>query len=46
MRELIARLRDWFRRDRLDAELTDELRFHSEMLSRDAQSSGVHAEDA
>jgi len=46
MRELIARLRDWLRRDRLDAELADELRFHSEMLSRDARSSGVQPDDA
>src|SRR6478672_11100916 len=46
MRELIARLRDWLRRDRLDAELADELRFHSEMLSRDARSSGVRPDDA
>jgi len=46
MRELIARLRDWLRRDKLDAELSDELRFHSEMLSRDARSSGVQPDDA
>ena len=46
MRELIARLRDWLRRDRLDVELADELRFHSEMLSRDARSSGVKPADA
>ena len=46
MRELIARLRDWLRRDRLDVELADELRFHSEMLSRDARSSGVQPDDA
>ena len=46
MRELIARLRDWIRRDQLDAELSDELRFHSEMLSRDARSSGAAPGDA
>jgi len=28
MRELFARLFDWLRRDRLDAELTEELSFH------------------
>ena len=46
MRELIARLRDWLRRDKLDAELSDELRFHSEMLSRDAHASGYDPADA
>ena len=35
MRELIARLRDWFRRDTLDAELAEELRFHKALLERD-----------
>ena len=46
MRELLARLRDWFRRDRLNAELSDELRFHAEMLSRDARARGVEPDHA
>jgi putative ABC transport system permease protein len=32
MREWLARLRDWMRRDRLDRELEEELRFHRERL--------------
>src|SRR5262245_37354842 len=36
MREWLARLRDWFRRDRLDEELQEELRFHRRMLERDS----------
>jgi putative ABC transport system permease protein len=35
MRELLARLRDWLRRDRLDAELQEELRFHRTRSERD-----------
>jgi predicted permease len=35
MRELFGRLADWLRRDRLDAELADELRFHLDHLARD-----------
>ena len=35
MREWLARLRDWFRRDRLDQELEEELQFHRRMLARD-----------
>jgi putative ABC transport system permease protein len=35
MRELLARLRDWLRRDQLDAELAEELRFHRAHLERD-----------
>jgi len=46
MRELFARLLDWLRRDRLDAELTDELRFHREHLTRDERAGGAQAEDA
>jgi predicted permease len=37
MRELLTRLIDWFRRDRLEAELRDELRFHRTSLERDAR---------
>lgn len=36
MREWLARIGDWFRRDRLDAELAEELRFHRQQLERDA----------
>src|SRR3954470_5713135 len=35
MRELLTRLFDWLRRDRLDTELTEELRFHHAQLERD-----------
>ena len=40
MREWIARVVDWFRRDRLDAELDEELRFHRQHLERDATAEG------
>jgi putative ABC transport system permease protein len=46
MREWLARLRDWFRRDRLDRELAEELRFHREQLERDAAADGADAEEA
>src|SRR5262245_20314622 len=38
MRELMNRLRDWMRRDRLDNELQEELRFHAASLERDSRS--------
>lgn len=46
MREWLARLRDWFRRDRLDTELTEELRFHREQLEQDATSAGSSPDEA
>ena len=46
MREWLTRLRDWLRRDRLDRELTEELRFHRDQLARDAQARGTSAEEA
>jgi len=46
MREWLARLRDWLRRDTLDRELTEELRFHRAQLERDARSAGADAEEA
>ena len=46
MRELTARLRDWLRRDRLDAELAEELRFHREMLERDVRADGIGTGDS
>ncbi len=36
LRETLARLADWWRRDRLEGELAEELRFHREHLVRDA----------
>ena len=46
MRELISRFTDWLRRDRLDAELQEELRFHRHQLERDARAAGVAPDDA
>jgi predicted permease len=46
MRELIARFVDWMRRDTLDRELTEELRFHQQQLEHDAAARGAHEEDA
>jgi len=46
MRELLARLRDWLRRDRLDAELAEELRFHRDHIERDARAEGIRAHGA
>jgi putative ABC transport system permease protein len=46
MREWLARLGDWFQRDRLDTELTEELRFHREQLEGQARSAGADADEA
>jgi len=46
MRESIERLRDWFRRDTLDSELAEELRFHRDRLERDARDEGASVEQA
>ena len=46
MRELLTRILDWFRRDRLDAELAEELRFHQAQAERDALAAGVAPADA
>lgn len=46
MREWITRLADRFRRDSLDAELEEELRFHRAQLERDAKAAGVAPEVA
>jgi len=46
MRELVARLLDWIRRDKLDRELAEELRFHQEQLERDAVAGGAQRDDA
>jgi hypothetical protein len=44
MREWLARIIDRFRRDRLEAELADELRFHQAQLERDQGDAGTDAE--
>ena len=41
MREWLARIIDWFRRNRLDAELAEELRFHQMRLERDERAAGT-----
>ncbi|MBV9881080.1 MAG: ABC transporter permease [Gemmatirosa sp.] len=46
MREWIARFRDWLRRDELDRELAEELRFHRQQLERDARAAGASDDDA
>jgi putative ABC transport system permease protein len=46
MRDWLARLRDWLQRDRLDQELTEELRFHRSRLERDAAAAGADSEEA
>lgn len=46
MRELIIRCIDWFRRRRLERELTEELRFHQSRAERDARAEGVSADEA
>lgn len=46
MREILARMIDWFNRDKLDRELTEELAFHRQQLERDAQSRGADDEHA
>jgi predicted permease len=43
MREFLARIIDWLRRDRLDRELSDEMRFHREQLERDTHGSADSA---
>src|SRR3970040_530441 len=45
MREWLTRLRDWLRRDRLDRELNEELRFHRQRLAGDAGAAGGGPED-
>jgi predicted permease len=46
MREWLARLVDWFRREQLDRELEEELRFHRAQLERDATRAGPGADPA
>ncbi len=46
MRELFSRIHDWFRRDALDRELTDELAFHQEQLERQSIANGAQRTEA
>jgi predicted permease len=46
MREWLARIIDWFRRDRLDAEMSEELEFHRTQLERDTRATGDGALEA
>ena len=46
MREWLARIADWFRRDRLDAELAEELRFHQARLESEVRAAGVAPDGA
>ena len=41
MRELLQRIRDWFRRNTLDQDLSEELAFHRASLERDAAAAGA-----
>src|SRR5882672_4578716 len=43
MREWLERIRDWLRRDTLEGDLTEELRFHRDLLERDARADGTSA---
>lgn len=45
MREILTRLADWLRRDSLDRELAEELRFHRTQLERDSALTGPAARD-
>jgi len=46
MREFLSRLADWFRRDRLERELAEEIRFHRERAEQDARAAGASPEEA
>src|SRR6185436_9400799 len=46
MRELFNRLIDWLRRDKLERELAEEIRFHRQQLERDALHAGVSPDEA
>mgnify|MGYP006159901427 CR=1 FL=1 len=41
MREIFARIVDWFRRDTLERELNEEMQFHRARLERDALAQGT-----
>src|SRR5581483_8676282 len=40
-REIIGRLRAWFRRDELDRQLTDDVQSHIDLLARDLTGEGL-----
>jgi putative ABC transport system permease protein len=42
-REILGRLRAWFRRDQLDRELADDMKAHIELIARDLESGGMSA---
>ncbi len=46
MPEWISRFRDWMRRDQLDGELAEELRFHRARLEHEAAAAGATHEQA
>lgn len=46
MREQLARLLDWFRRERLERELAEELDFHRDQLENAARGEGISPDDA
>ena len=46
MRELFSRLVDWFRRDALERELAEEMRFHQERIEQDEIAAGTPASEA
>ena len=46
MREWLARLVDWFRRDRLETELREELDFHRRQIEGEAAGDGAGADEA
>ncbi|HEX7123929.1 MAG TPA: ADOP family duplicated permease [Gemmatimonadaceae bacterium] len=46
IRSVIYRIRSWFRRDALAAELEEELRLHQELLADDARRAGLSDEEA
>ncbi|HYC52699.1 MAG TPA: ABC transporter permease, partial [Gemmatimonadaceae bacterium] len=46
MRELFARMVDWFRRDALERELAEEMKFHQARLEQDALAGGTPASEA
>src|SRR5438067_1781011 len=46
MREFFSRLLDWLRRDRLERELAEELRFHTQQAERDALAGGAPPDEA
>jgi putative ABC transport system permease protein len=46
MREWLTRLVDWLRRDALDRELSEELRFHQSQLERDVRAEAADVAEA